>query len=144
MIASGHRLITSEKHVVLVEEIDSIQGIYKKVSDLSHRVQGTTEILEHLYEVLPDLTGLEFMFLHYYQGFIAPSNFQGYALVVVQKVPSSGELIDEIVRDLDDNILGVVLMIAASSAEDPSYQVLQEEANRIVSSRVRLLRNMLE
>lgn len=144
MTTSGHRLITAEKHVVLIEEIHSLQGIYKKISDLSNRVKGTTEILEQLYEILPDLTGLDFMFLHYYDRFVAPSNFQGYALVVVQKVPPSHELISEIVRDVDDNILGTVLMIAASSAEDRSFRVLQEEANRIVDSRVKLLRNMSE
>ena len=141
--ASSDNLIKGAGYVVVVEEVTSTATLYDMFVQMSYLINGSEELVRQLDEVLPHLTGLQFIALHYYKDFVSPSNFEGYAIVTLTEVPERpNEIVAELCAQATDDELGRVFLLAAPSGSTDAAPALLKEADRIIKSRVKLLRNL--
>lgn len=141
---SHNRLIKGDGHILVVEEAGSPALLHDMFSQMSSLIAGAEEVLKELDASMPNLTGRQFVVIHYYEGFVSPSNFQGYGLVMLTIVPEKvNEIIREVIKQAPDDELGRIFLIAARHDEDQhKLNVLKNEGTRVVQSRISTLRNL--
>jgi hypothetical protein len=127
-----------------MEEVISTTVLHDMFAQMSSLISGADEIMKELDEEMPNLAGLQFVVLHYYKGFVSPSNFQGYALLTLTMVPEKiNDIIVELLRQADDEELGkIVLLAARDDVLGDKTKILKGESNRIIQARVKTLRGL--
>jgi hypothetical protein len=141
---SRNRLIKGDGYVLVMEEVTSTVLLHDMFLQMSSLIAGADEVLKEIDEAMPNLTGLQFVAIHYYDNFVSPSNFQGYALVMLTIVP---ENINDIVREIikqaaDDNLSRIFLLAARNDDSQRKLNILKNESNRVVQARVKTLRSL--
>lgn len=128
----------------MVEDAGSPDLLHDMFSQMSSLIAGADEVLNELTDSMPNLTGRQFVVIHYYDGFVSPSNFQGYGLVMLTMVPERvNEIIREVIKQASDNDLGEIFLIAARHDKDQrKFNILKSEASRVVQARIGTLRNL--
>lgn len=136
------RLIKGDEYVLVIEEGRSPALLHDMFLQMSSLIAGADAVLKELRE--SSLTGLQFVVIHYYDGFVSPSNFQGYGLVMLTMVPDKvNEIIREVIYQAADDDLGKIFLIAARHDENgQKFNVISDEANRVVQARIGTLRNL--
>jgi hypothetical protein len=143
-VTSRNRLINGDGYVLVMEEVTSTIVLHDMFSQMSSLIAGAGEVVKELGEAIPNLSGLQFVVLHYYDDFVSPSNFQGYALVMLTLVPDqTNDIIRDIITYAPDEELGRVLLLASRNDEtQQKFRVLKEESSRVVQARVKTLRSL--
>lgn len=139
-----NRLIKGNGHVLVVEEAGSPALLHDMFLQMSSLIAGAEEVIEELNAYMPNLAGQQFVIMHYYDGFVSPSNFQGYGLVMLTIVPEKvNEIIREVIKSASDEELGRIFLIAARNDENQhKLNILKDEGERIAQSRIMTLRNL--
>lgn len=143
-VVSRNRLIKGDEYVLVVEEVTSTALLHDMFLQMSSLIAGADQVMKELDEAMPTLTGLQFVAINYYDGFVSPSNFQGYSLVMLTIVPEdTNDIIREIIHQASDEDLGRIFLIAARNDPDQKkFEVLKNESNRVVQARVKILRRL--
>lgn len=143
-LTSHNRLIKGDGHILVVEEARSPALLHDMFLQMSSLIAGADAVLKELSESMSNLAGLQFVVIHYYDDFVSPSNFQGYGLVMLTIVPEKvNEIIREVIHQASDDDLGKIFLIAARHDEDErKFNVLKNEATRVVQARIGTLRNL--
>lgn len=141
-LTSRNRLINGEGYVLVMEEVTSTVLLYDMFQQMSSLIAGADKVIQELENAMPNLTGLQFIAIHYYDDFVSPSNFQGYSMVMLTLVPeNTNDIIKEIIKQATNEDLGKIFLIAARNDEDKKkFNVLKNESTRVVQSRIKTLR----
>lgn len=144
LLRSKNRLIKSEDYVLVVEEVTSTTVLHDMFIQVSSMIAGADEVIRELDRAMPNLTGLQFIAISYYDKFVSPSNFKGYALVMLTIVPAvTNDIVVELVKQASDDDLAKIFLIAArTDSSNAKLSVLKNESDRLVSARVKVLRNL--
>jgi hypothetical protein len=127
-----------------MEEVTSTTILHDMFLQMSSLIAGAEEVMKELDEAMPNLTGLQFVVIHYYKNFVSPRNFQGYALVMLTIVPqNTNDIIREIIKQAADDNLGKIFLIAARNDDsNEKLKILKNESDRLVQARVKILRSL--
>ena len=140
---SRDNLLKGDGHVLVVEEITSTTTLHEMFVQMSYLIGDSSGLIEQLDDTLPNLTGLQFVALHYYKDFVSPSNFEGYAIVMMTEVPSHpSEMMVELCERAADEDLGRIFLLAAKTKDDEAALVLLRESDRIIKNRIATLKNL--
>jgi hypothetical protein len=143
-VTSRNRLVKGDGYVLVMEEVTSTVLLHDMFLQMSSLIAGAEEVMKEIDEAMPNLTGLQFVAIHYYDDFVSPSNFQGYALVMLTIVPENvNDIIREIIKQAEDDGLSRTFLIAARNDETKQkFNVLKNESDRVVQARIKVLRNL--
>lgn len=141
---SRNRLIKGDGYVLVMEEVPTVVELYDMFLQISSFIRGSQNIIHDLQNLNNGLDNHSFVALHYYAGFVSPSNFQGYALVMLPMVPEgSSEGMREHIQQFSDMTLGRIMLIAARDDDSQDkFNILKQESARLVETRAKYLRNL--
>lgn len=138
------RIIKRINYVLTVEETNLPSVLLQMFESIAVHVDSNEQILADLKQALPELAGLDFVVLSYYNSFVSPSNLEGYGLIGLQPFPIAEHFTDalrQVYKQVEDEELCKVLLIATrnDSANDKQER-LKVEAENIVNTRINHLR----
>lgn len=139
-----NRIIKGDDYVLLVEEIHSGELMLSKLEMLSFFLTGSDYLVADVEKQILDPEGWEFVFLQHYEKFITPTNLTGFSLVAMQSIPesSNNEWLAEIAQQYPDGALANSLTVS-SHGTGKGFDVLQAEAEKITTARIKTLRNLV-
>lgn len=138
------RIILRENYSIVVEEVTSTAILHDMFVQISDMIEDSNQLVTDLDRILPQLTGLQFVTLTYYNQFVSPSNFNGYALLALAIVPDEvNDIIQELILQADDSALARIFLLAVRNTEDDTAtKALQKEANYMIKNRLHVLRSL--
>lgn len=141
-LTSKNRLIKGDGYVLVMEEVADTVILHDMFQQISSLIAGAEETADQLDDALSHLAGIQFVVVHYYSDFVSPSNFQGYALVMLTVVPDHvNDVIREIIKEAPDDDLGRIFLLATRHDDtQQKFKVLRNESQRVVQTRIKTLR----
>lgn len=138
------RLVRRINYVLTIEETNSPAVLLQMFESIAVHVDSNEQILADLKQALPELAGLDFIVISYYNSFVSPSNLEGYGLLGLQPFPAAEHFTDAL-RDLykqvaDEELCRVLLIATRDDASSDKQERLKAEAENIVNTRINHLR----
>ena len=138
------RLVKRSNYTLTIEETNLPAVLFQMFESIAVHVDSNEQILADLKHALPELAGLDFVVISYYNSFVSPSNLEGYGLIGLQPFPVIEEFTDQLrqlYKQADDEELCRVLLIATrNDVTSDKQERLKIEADNIVNTRINHLR----